>query len=78
MQKVQSIQPENHNVPKEKSLNEKQLIIGLKSEPLRKTPDDTNDIAKLIDSINTIINQSVDHSHESELNQHALTIRVSS
>lgn len=76
LQKVQTIQPENHNLPKEKSLNDKQLLIGLKSEPLRRMSDDSSD-KKLIENINALISQPIDDSLETELQQRAVTIRVS-
>lgn len=79
LQKVQTIHPENHNLPKEKSLNDKQLLVGLKSEPLRQTSDGSSDsVNKLIDNINTMISQPIDHSLETELQQRAVIIRVSS
>lgn len=78
MQKVQTIQPENHNLPKEKSLNDKQLLIGLKSEPPRRTSDDSSDSTKkLIENIDTLISQPINDSLETELQQRAVTIRVS-
>lgn len=78
LQKDQIIQPENHNLPKEKSLNDKQLLIGLKSEPLRQASDDFSDIAKkLIENINILIDQPIDHSLETDLQHRAMLIRVS-
>lgn len=77
-QKVQVIQPENHNLPKEKSLNDKQLLIGLKSEPHRQTSDDLGEgTKKLIETIQALITQPINHSLETELQQRAEKIGVS-
>lgn len=77
MQKAQSIQPENHNLPKEK-LSEKQLLTGLKFDAPRQTSDESDDnVKKLIQNITSLINQPINHSLETELNQQSLNIRVS-
>ncbi|KAJ6635992.1 Dystrophin, isoforms A/C/F/G/H, partial [Pseudolycoriella hygida] len=74
LQKAPTIQPENHNLPKEKSLNEKQLLTGLKSELPRRMSDDSG-VRKLIETINTLISQPINHSLETELLRHVEVIR---
>ncbi|XP_037038480.1 dystrophin, isoforms A/C/F/G/H isoform X6 [Bradysia coprophila] len=78
LQKDQTIQPENHILPKEKSLNDKQLLTGLKSDLLllRQTSDEGSDATKkLIENIMLMISRPLDHSSESELQQQVATIR---